>query len=313
MDGRDQGQTVRTGAGDIVVLYNPASGRGARAATERRLRAAVAPHADRIELRPLSRDRPLAEVARDAAAEGFATVAAAGGDGTVSGLAAGLVGGPARLGIVPTGTFNYFARGLGLPLDPQEAVALLLDGPVRRISVGEVNGLIFLNNASLGLYPEVLRQRERIYDRFGRSRLAAHWSVLRTLLRFSGPLSMQVTVDGMRRRTRAPMAFVGLSAFQLRRFGLDGAQCIRAGELALFLAPDGGRAALTRLALRLALGRVRAGRDVELFCGREILIETRRTRRTLARDGERDKVAGPFMFRMHDAALQVIAPAGDAP
>ena len=85
----------------------------------------------------LSKKQARAE-ARRAARAGVPLVVAAGGDGTIEAVAAGLVGSDAVLGIVPLGTYNNVAACLGLPFDPAEACALIGAGPVRRIDVGRV-------------------------------------------------------------------------------------------------------------------------------------------------------------------------------
>jgi diacylglycerol kinase family enzyme len=206
------------------------------------------------------------------------------------------------------GTFNYFARSLGIPSAIEEAIAVLAQAHVRPVSVGEVNGRIFLNNASLGIYARVLRERERLYGSWGRSRFAAHLSVLSALARPRAPLFLRVTVDGATRRRRTPMVFVANDPFQLAEFGLAGAECLAQERLALYVAPDCGRAALLALAMRLAFGRLRPERDFELLCGADIVVETKRRRRHVVRDGERERLSGPYRFRRRRDALRVLAP-----
>src|SRR5256885_3573742 len=81
------------------------------------------------------------------------------------------------MGVVPLGTFNYFAREQALSLDPAQAVQDILQalqaGQMRPVNVGLVNERLFLVNASLGLYPRLLDERERASTRFGRTRLVA--------------------------------------------------------------------------------------------------------------------------------------------
>jgi diacylglycerol kinase family enzyme len=301
------GAAARGPSPDICILLNLRSGRKGKG-TEDRLRAAAARHPGRFELRVIGRRGNPVEAAERAAADGFDTLVAAGGDGTI-----GAVAHVARLrcltlGVLPMGTFNFFARGLGLPEELEAAVDLVARGPTRRIGIGEVNGRIFLNNASLGLYPAILAQREGTYRRWGRSRLAAHWSVLATFARFHRPLWLRVSVDGETIRTRTPLAFVARSAYQLDLFGLPGGEEVRGDRFALFLAPDSSRWHLLLFALRLAWHSMQEGRDYEFFSGRRIDIETDSPDRLVARDGERERMRAPFRFRMLDDALRVIAP-----
>src|SRR5687767_11317292 len=106
--------------------------------------------------------------AASAAAAGDATViVAGGGDGTIAAIAAGLLDTPKILGVLPLGTFNYFAQRIGIPLDLEAALDVLVTGTPASMTVGEVNGRVFLNNSSIGLYPAVLRRRETAYRRVG--------------------------------------------------------------------------------------------------------------------------------------------------
>jgi diacylglycerol kinase family enzyme len=128
------------------------------------------------------------------------------------------------------------------------------------------------------------------------------------LARPRAPLLLRVTVDDATRRRRTPMVFVANNPFQLAEFGLAGAECLAQDRLALYVAPDCGRAALLALAARLALGRLRPERDFELLCGADIVVETRRRCRRVVRDGERERLSGPYRFRRRRDALRVLAP-----
>lgn len=245
--------------------------------------------------------------ARDASA----TILAAGGDGTVCAVAEVLAGSSTTLGILPLGTFNFFARSLGLPADPVAAAGALIGGDVIAVSAAEVNGRLFLNNASLGLYPALLDQRERAYAKWGRSRWAAYWSALRTLATYDRPSRLRITVDGKTDHVRSPMVFVAQNAFQLEQYGMqDGADLIRQGKLAVYVAPELRKWQVLGFALKMALRTAQPYRDFTLESGTEVLIGTRAPRRTIARDGERQKMSAPFRFRLLPGALRVIVPPG---
>ncbi len=136
-------------------------------------------------------------------------VVAAGGDGTVNAVAQ-LVAGRGVLGVLPGGTRNHFARGLGVA-DVDSAYRALAEAPSRRVDVGRVNGRIFVNTVSLGLYPALVRERERVEDRVGRwpGSLAAAIHVLRR----ARPLVGTIAVDGDARTLAAWVAFVGNNRF----------------------------------------------------------------------------------------------------
>lgn len=294
----------------VVVVLNTDARSGSDQADA--LQAALDRHAGRFVLRRVS-GKGIGEAVEDAVAGGARTVVAAGGDGTIGSVAERLAGRDVALGIVPLGTFNYLARTLGLPEQMEAAIDVILAGRTQALDVGEVNGRIFLNNASLGAYAQILARREGVYRRWGRSRLGAYWSVLVTLARFRRPLTLKVVVDGEVHRVATPLAFVANNAEQLERFGLPGSDCVRDGRFALYIAPDCGRVELILYALRLAFRKMKPERDFELICGREIVVESqRRARRMVARDGERDRMTGPFRFSLRPGALRVLVPAGES-
>lgn len=290
----------------ICVVANPGSGRNSRdAAAIERAMAAFGPG---VELRRWRKGDDLDAFVRKAVADGHSTIVAAGGDGTVTGVAHALLGTDVNLGVLPLGTFNYFARGLGLPQEPEPAARAILGGHTRRISAGTVNGQLFLNNASLGIYPTILQAREDIYARWGRSRIMAHWSVARTLVRFQRPMRMRLTADGQPQNLRTPLVFVARSAYQLERFGLQGAQAISDDKFAVFVVHGGTRWDLFKLAMRLALRRVQVGRDVDLIYAHDLTVETGRTRPRVAFDGEKRRMSDPLEFRIEPMALSIIVP-----
>jgi diacylglycerol kinase family enzyme len=304
----DRAPPSRIGGDEILIVMNPHSGKKRTGEKARQLRTEVERYPGRFVVREVSSGKEIGATVERGVAEGFRTIAAAGGDGTICAVAAALVGTGCRLGVVPLGTFNYFARGQGLPETVPEALKVLAETPARPIDVAEVNGHVFLNNASLGAYAKVLESRERIYRKYGRSRVAAYWSVLVALVNFRARLRTTVTVDGAAHRFKTPMIFVANNPFQLELFSLAGADLIREGKLVALVAPDVGRWGLIAFAARLALGTMDKDRDFKLLAGRDVLVETRRRGAVVARDGERGRMRAPFRFRLRAHALELVAP-----
>ncbi|OWU83766.1 hypothetical protein ATO6_17285 [Oceanicola sp. 22II-s10i] len=295
----------------ICVIVNPGSGRraGELSLDEMEERLTALPR--RVTIRHAGSGSDITRLAQQALDEGYGTIVAAGGDGTICAVASVIIGKPVTFGVIPMGTFNFFARGLGIPEEVEGAVRNLATGTPTPVTVGEVNGALFLNNASLGAYPAILDQREGIYKRWGRSRMAAYYSVLTALINFRHPLRMRIIVDGRELRRKSPLAFVAMSAFQLDIYQLDGADAVRNGEFALYVAPDAGRLGLLKQAVLLAWRRMRPGRDVELVTGKEIIIDTNRKKRLVARDGEKETMSDPFRFTVRSDELHVLAPTKD--
>ncbi|EYD73176.1 diacylglycerol/lipid kinase family protein [Limimaricola hongkongensis] len=291
--------------GGIRVICNDRSGRNSREAEAiDRAMKVLGPEAALYHVK----GRDIAETARQAVRDGCATVVAAGGDGTIMAVASALKGSDSALGVLPLGTFNFFARGYGIPEDPERAARIIAGGHSQPIDLGTVNGRVFLNNASIGVYPAILKERETVYRRWGRRRIAAHWSVLKTFWRFRRPLKVELEANGTRRRFRTPLVFAARSAFQLDHFGLQGADCIREGGFAVFVAPDEGRLGLMSDAVRLAVKQMRLGEDFELICTDRMTIHLKRRRQLVACDGEKFTMEGPLEFEMVRNAFRIITP-----
>ena len=108
------------------------------------------------------------------------------------------------LGVLPLGTLNHFAKDLGIPEKLEDAVALITAGHTRRVDLGEVNGEIFINNSSLGIYPYLVSDRERQTSATGRTKwVAASLAFLRVLRRFPDPAA---DAGAWRRRGARPDA-----------------------------------------------------------------------------------------------------------
>ena len=297
---------------EICILLNAGSGKRESGTDATAIRKAFASRGAQISLKLIRKGTQLQAETRKAVTEGFKIIVAAGGDGTICAVAAALRGSKVTMGILPLGTFNFFARSLELPQDIDAAVQIILDGRAAPFRVASINGEVFLNNASLGAYPEILKTREEIYQRWGRSRPAAYWAVLKTLATIRPPLRLRIDIDGQSRDVRSPLVFIVNNAYQLQEMSLDGADRIEAGHLVLFIAPNSNRLGLFRRAVAVALGLASPQRDFELLSGRVIVIHSldrpAGARRSIARDGEREQQCGPFTFKVVPEPLQVLGP-----
>ena len=126
-----------------------------------------------LEVRQPGQLQALARQAVQAAQADGGVVVAVGGDGTLNAVAQAVLGSGCAFGVLPQGTFNYFSRTHGIPSDTGEALRVLLTDQPQPVQVGLVNGRVFLVNASLGLYPRLLHDREAWKQQLGRHRLVA--------------------------------------------------------------------------------------------------------------------------------------------
>ncbi len=253
--------------------------------------------------------RDLAAVARAAVESDEEVIVAAGGDGTISAVAEALVGSKKILGVLPVGTLNHFAKDLGLPLELPVAIETLAQGHVAEVDVGEVNGHIFINNSSLGLYPHIVARREAQQERLARSKLAAFvWATLGAFRRFPF-LDLRIIVDGKQLVRRTAFVFIGNNEYRITGFDLGGRACLDAGRLGLYLTHRTGRLGLFRLGLRALLGRIEEAADFDAFCVTEATIDARHARLLVAMDGEVSELATPLHYRIRPRALRVLVPA----
>ena len=238
----------------------------------------------------------LGALARRAIATGAKLVVAAGGDGTVSTVAGVLAGTASTLGVIPLGTLNHFARDLAIPLDIAAAVVNTLRGRPRLIDAGEVNGRIFLNNSSIGLYPAMVHRRAKLERRLGRGKWQAMLWAAHTVLGSHPFMDLTLELDGVSHRRRTPFFNIG------RRERLD------AGVLSVYLTHRAGRRQLLGLGLRALTGRLKQARDFEGATATRLRIESRHTRLLVAIDGEVAAFDLPLEYRIKARALRVIGP-----
>jgi len=248
------------------------------------------------------------EAARRAAREKPRAIVAGGGDGTINAVASTLVGTDIALGVLPLGTLNHFAKDLNILLELEAAARNIITGRVVQVDVGEVNGSIFLNNSSLGLYPSIVRHREKQQEQLGRGKWPAFtWATL-TMLRRYPFLSVRLSTNGQELVRRTPFVFIGNNEYQMESFNIGARGCLDAGQLSLYTPHRTGRLGLLRLALRALFGRLREAKDFDALCTKEIWIETHRKRLHVAIDGEVALMDTPLHYRVRSGALRLIAP-----
>jgi len=170
----------------------------------------------------------LAEV-RDAV-RGACLVVAGGGDGTINSVASALDGSATRLGVLPLGTLNHFAKDLGIPIDLEDAVGVIAAGATRRVDVGEVNGRIFLNNSSIGVYPSIVQAREALQQAGHRKWVALAIAAARVLRR-QRRISVRMQADGRSSTWRTPFVMVGNNEYDATGLRLAGRSHLDTGRL----------------------------------------------------------------------------------
>ena len=268
-----------------------------------------------------------ADEAARAAKESGGIVVACGGDGTINAVAAAAWRHEVRMGVIPAGTFNYFAREQSLSLDFHQAAEDILQalhaGDVRPVRVGYVNDRMFLVNAAIGLYPRLLEQREMASRRFGRSRWVAVASAVWSFFRPASARRWRVSLRAHRGADAlvgeeffASTLFVGNNPLQLERLGIPQARDVAEGDhLAVLLLKPQGRWATARTVWHAAIGQLDRDESVISLACAEMEVEPaswRPAQVKVAFDGEREWMPSPLRFRVENRPLWLVAPTATA-
>jgi diacylglycerol kinase family enzyme len=293
----------------LPVLLNAAAGPGSGEEESERVRALFRRAGSEAQVLAARNGEELARLARRAASEKPPLLVAGGGDGTVNAVASAVAGSGTALGILPLGTLNHFARDLGLSLDLEQAARDIVAGRVVSVDVGEVNGRVFLNNSSIGLYPGIVRHREKQRRQLGRGKWhALFWATL-TILRRSPFLRLALSVDGGNEARRASFVFIGNNVYEMEGFAIGQRARLDGGCLSVYLSPRSGRLALMGLAFRALLGTLRQAADFEARTAQTVTLDTRHKRLLVATDGEVIPMDVPLVYRIRPGALRVVVPA----
>ncbi|HVS86948.1 MAG TPA: diacylglycerol kinase family protein [Candidatus Acidoferrum sp.] len=253
------------------------------------------------------------ELARRAVKENSQIIVAGGGDGTVNAVANELMGSSITLGVLPLGTLNHFAKDLYIPQDIEGAARNLFTGRAVPVDVGEVNGRIFLNNSSLGIYPRIVRHCEEQQKKNGRNKWVAFAQASLSVLRHYSLLRVRLLLDGKELLRKTPLVFIGNNKYEMEGLNFGERRRIDAGELCLFVANRAGRVDLVRLAFLALFGRLHEASDFDALITKQFSIETRRPRTSVSTDGEVNQMNTPLNYLTHPGALRVIVPVKNVP
>lgn len=246
--------------------------------------------------------------AREALARSVDALIAGGGDGTVRTVAAVLAGRREALGVLPLGTLNHFAKDLGMPLAVEEAVAALASGRVQALDLGEVNGEVFVNNSSIGLYPTVVVVRDRQRKLLGRGKWLATASALLKVVPRLPPLDVRLKVEGRAIGRHTHFAFIGNNEYEMSLFDYGARSRLDSGDLYLYIARCSSRWCIVGVTLLALFRDVTATRHFESWCLPEFSIETRKKALPVYLDGEVVMLEPPLRYRTLPRALRVLMP-----
>lgn len=301
--------------GPLFIVINAASGHHQDGDVKAALTGVFAKSGREFEFLEVTEPAQLQAQASRAVAQASTrggVVVAAGGDGTINAVAGAVLGSACPFGVLPQGTFNYFARSHAIPQDTLAAAHALLRASVRPVQVGKVNGQLFLVNASLGLYPQLLEDREAWKQQWGRSRLVAFAAGLASVFQARGQLDLQIETAGQAAALRTPTLFVGNNHLQLSRVGINEQQtdAVEQGQLAAIVVRPIGTLALFGLLMRGLLGQLGEAENIDSFSFRRLTVTPRGLKRIkVATDGEIAWMRAPLVFEVAPQPLLLLVPA----
>lgn len=269
----------------------------------------------RIEV--ITPDLDLRKTIAEELKQGCKLIIAGGGDGTINAVAEHLLECSATFGVLPLGTLNHFAKDLGIPMDLEQAVDTVIAGFTTVVDAGEVNGKLFLNNSSLGLYPQLVRDREA-QQKHGRTKWVAFAKSLVTVMYHYNYFRVHLVVEGKEITRRTPLVFVGNNRYKVDGLNLGSRESLKDGVLCAYIPHSVGRFGLVWLSLRAIVGKLRDADTFDEYVASEFTIDTRTFKRLrwlhrkrlqqVAVDGEVTILEKPLQYKSLNKILRVIVP-----
>lgn len=244
---------------------------------------------------------------RDRLAVGLRLFIAAGGDGTVHHVLQPLVTSEAALAVLPIGTYNHFAKDLQIPLDWRAALEVALHGTTAQIDVARVNDRYFINNLSIGLYPELVARREehgRNYPRW-----KARFYAMATTLRRYPHVTLTLESEHRQEVVRTHVFMTSNNAYDLSQIGIEAQRpLLTEGRLTVYWLPHLPRLALMRFAAHYLAGNVASAPGFRSFRTARMKVHSPRRHLHVGLDGEVFTFDTPLVITSVPQSLLVKVP-----
>jgi diacylglycerol kinase family enzyme len=256
----------------------------------------------------------LPDAMREAWKHGTDAIVIAGGDGTVNCAAAVAIESTLVLGVLPMGTFNHFAKDLGMPDDLSGAVRFLAEAEVTEVDVGEVNGRVFVNNASIGVYPKMVAAREDIRRRRGWGKVRAAAVAIVATMRRLPVHRLRLTVDDSPAiDIITPLLFIGNGLFDELGERVGQRTSLSDHRLGAYAIATSSRWQLITNAVRARVGGIDAASQMQRRVGETLIVDSDDLLLEIALDGEPTDLRAPLRFRSRRGALHVLAAPAQRP
>lgn len=290
-----------------VLFVNAKSGRARRGRELKHLLAAARKQPD-LEVHLIEKGDSLPSLVKNYLRGEVKIFGVAGGDGTVNSVASCLVNTDVPLVVVPFGTLNHFARDIGVPANPVQALALFDDPEAvqMKIDVGEVNGYYFLNNSSIGIYPRLVKQREKYEARIGKP--LAYLLAGLIVLRRPNLWHVRVEVNGVKHDSKVGLLFFSNNRLDMTPLRLGQRARLDDQVFDAFLVKAGTFFDLFRTAASFLRNQLDRSPLVIQGLVKEATVYSSHRHFRVAFDGETRNFRSPLEYRIHPAALTVRVP-----
>lgn len=292
----------------IEVIINSGGGSFDENETERLVIDEFAKHNLDANFHFASSGSEIESIAESAAKNGCEVIVAGGGDGTINAVAAAAGRSNKTLGVLPLGTLNHFSNDIGIPQDLAGAIAVIAAGHTTRVDVGEVNGRIFLNNSSIGLYPRIVRRRQAEQERLGRGKWSAAFSAAWRVFLRDPFVKVQIKLRERVFVRKAPFVFIGNNEYHMDLYNIGSRPRLDSGRLSLYFLHRGGRIGVLMLLVKTVFGMLRQAKEFETISTEQVSLTTRRKKVVIALDGETTVMESPLNYQIRPLYLRVLAP-----
>lgn len=263
----------------------------------------------RVDTHVVSGDAMPAALDEAVSKRGVDVVLAGGGDGTISAAAARLMGRKKALAVLPAGTMNLFARGLGIPQSLDGAIDAFATGRIRPVDMASANGKPFIHQFSVGMHARMIHLRDKMEfgSRLGKMRAScrAAWTTL------VDPPRIDATLVVGEAEIEVRASAIGVSNNLFGEGHLPYADDPAGGVLGIYVTVAQARSEVLKFAFNVARGKWRENEHVEIHQAERAILKIRRRRKMphAAMDGELVELDRETELKIHPKALNVLVPA----
>lgn len=296
----------------IVVIINATGGSFVEGETEQIVRSEFEARGIESKIWLAKTGSQIESLVKAAVESNAEVIVGGGGDGTLGTVASFVAKTGKSFGILPLGTLNHFSKDLGIPQDLGEAIGVIAENHTKEIDLGEVNGRIFVNNSSIGLYPRIVRHRQVQQNRLGRGKWSAAFIAALRIFWINPFFSVRIGIGDRGFQRKTPFLFVGNNEYEMELYNIGTRPRLDEGKLSIYLLHHGGRWGAVRLLIQTVFGQLRQSREFDSIKAEEVTIATRKKLTLVALDGEVSVMQTPLRYRILPAALKVIIPQNNA-